>query len=247
MAMPSGIPDILGKKELKVVIVDTSLTVKSFKPVERTWPGIVSSSGPGTRVVLGLMMGEVDGHLEFRLIRDVTLPTFEILKSRGENTKVWNRTVDYLNGGIAEGLAQPRSNRTEILRTIVEVARYFASMPNADKECTFISDMLEDDGQVAFEKAGPTATSVHALIAHQRSERKLPDLRGVKFRAAGVTAPTRQIEDSVRSYWHEYLTSCGATVVDYGYDLTRADATALTGSGAWPGVPTATKVSRPGK
>ena len=71
-----------------------------------------------------------------------------------------------------------------------------------------------------FEKSPPTEKFTRDLIARQREARELPRLTGLKFRAISVTGPTRDTEKMVSKFWHAFLSACGATVVDYRYQLT---------------------------
>jgi hypothetical protein len=220
---------VLGRGKLHVVIVDTSLTVQSFKPAEEIWPSILKSAERGNRIVLALAMGAVKQgarrleQREFRLVRDVLLPPFDIWKSQRENRRLLDAAIGDLKPAMAEALRQGRSNRTELLHTLHEVARYCAAAPGAPHECTFISDMLEDSDLAVFAKSPPTEQFARDLIARQRSAHDIPDLRGLRFRAVGVTGPTRTVEERVRKFWYYYLPACGAMIVDYGYQPTTVD------------------------
>src|ERR1700734_592992 len=76
--------------KLHLIMADTSLTMQSLSPAEQFWPAALQGAERRERIVLGLVMGEVNQRREFRLIRDIVLPPFDIFKSQAENAKKLN-------------------------------------------------------------------------------------------------------------------------------------------------------------
>lgn len=121
-------------------------------------------------------------------------------------------------------LKQPASPATEIMSALVPAQQVFSSFPNFPRKILVImSDMVEESAQYNFQKRPPDKKDVDRIIAAERKQNRLPDLKGVKVYVVGAGGKSSEDLLKIRDFWLTYFQACGADLnpADYGADLVK--------------------------
>lgn len=121
-------------------------------------------------------------------------------------------------------LKQPASPATEIMSALVPAQQVFASFPNYPRKILVVmSDMVEESAQYNFHKRPPGKKDVDRIIAAEKKQNRLPDLKGVKVYVVGAGGKSSEDMLKIREFWLAYFQACGADLnpANYGADLIK--------------------------
>jgi hypothetical protein len=212
---------------LFVVIVDTSLTMKDFEPSQTAYKQIVDSLKPGDAAVVLLAEGrviarpqrngerrkplEVVSNTKLREIEKQSVEQCTLNRAQFDCEDELGRARRALDDGFKKALLEPRSDKTELLFTVDEAAKYFAEAKGREPILIFLSDMLEDSTEANFELINPTPDFAEHYIA-KRGTAQLPRLNNVRVYVAGASAADQQKFEAVKRFWIAYLSRAGAVI-----------------------------------
>ncbi len=76
-----------------------------------------------------------------------------------------------------------------------------------------------------FEKDKLTDKKIGEIIAKENTQKRLPDLKGVKVYVVGAKAATREQFYNIQNFWLRYFKECGANLLkeNYGSALLNFD------------------------
>ncbi len=204
---------------LVFVLIDASLTIPDMKAFRTAWKTIMDRSVGGDRVVVAVISGRV-GNRQNSIITEIgdrDLP----VKGWNDNPLIYDEnfaTAKKLSTDDFEAaLTKPRTDRTELLRSIRDAARYFAAEKKRRKILVILSDMLEDSAEYRFEKIALSETFTNTAIANAKKQMRLPDLHQVDVytQVPGVAPPEKA--EQVEQFWIRYFAACGANISQQTY------------------------------
>lgn len=190
------------------VDVSRSIPADDWDLYRRNYHNIVSTLGPGDRIVVGKISTAT--LTTFRPVIDREIPN----KGSTQAKKVLaERTIGEL--GKTFDLIKPdqNANETRILDGFNVAQQIF----DADKHrkirwLVFLSDMLEDSDVARFQRQKLTSAVINKIIEQRKGLGLLPDLRGVQVFVAGARAQTSSKFSEVQTFWQEYLQATGAVM-----------------------------------
>ena len=209
------------EKEMRrevVVLLDVTGSTKDTRgdfvyPMER----IFKALNPGD----ALIILKIEGMREVQLkpLFELELPSLEgapnqyhkdKLKRQVERSKV--DTFNYfINNIFNKKVAKVEgSNFSDLIGAIKLGAVCFKVSQDRKKVLVILSDMIQDTGDLNFEKVVPDEKLTDSIISRTSD---FPDLRGVTVYIAGLKHEIREKKEKIALFWRRYLERAGASEV----------------------------------
>jgi len=131
--------------------------------------------------------------------------------------------------GEATLLISGDTHRTAILDSILVAQKVFhtpEALRASHRILVLLSDMREDSNRYVFDREKLTTSRTERIIASERVNHGIADLRGVEVYVAGATAdPTEDPEQvqQIQAFWQAYFRAAGTVLPDQRYAASLLD------------------------
>jgi len=198
-------------KKTVLVFVDTSKSVSDddWQLYRQSYEAAVRALRPGDRLVLA----PIHSHTwtNFAPSLDSTVPNLESEIDQDEAQVRQQQTA--INAFSA---LQRISDNTQILDATKAAEQQFASAGDGERWLVVLSDMLEDSGDLKFDRQKLDSAAMNSLIDRRRKAGLLPRLEGVLVYVGGARAADATKMAEVQTFWEKYFAECGAKLAAYG-------------------------------
>lgn len=110
---------------------------------------------------------------------------------------------------------RPKILKTDIMSSLVLASNILRRYHNKRNILVVFSDMIEDSESYNFESVNLTDRRIQDILAKEKKEGKLPDLKGIHVYATGAQARTLEKYNTIKKFWCEYFKETGAELVEY--------------------------------
>ena len=164
----------------------------------------------GDRVVIAVVSGRIgkNENSALKVTGDRELPR----KVLNDNPIVYQESLaatrTLLTKAFEAALAKPRTDRTELLRSIRDASRDLSAERKRQKILIVLSDMLQDSAEYQFERTSLSEAFTKTVIATAQRDHTLPDLQGVRIytQVPGVATPAKA--EQVERFWITTIPRC---------------------------------------
>jgi hypothetical protein len=208
---------------------DTGAAEDAWRDYLHATREIISSAGPGTRVMGGLINGK-----PLRVARVPVSAEFPTYSPVFDNDiifkdKLLAKKQDALKQIETMLAGEGRAANTCVIDSFVLAEQLLGSGRNTKKAMIVFSDMVEDCDNVDFDKSPRTGArglprnqaEVEQLIAELKRQNKIARLDGVEVYVYGATGGQLRDDTAARrhliqQFWTAFFKSAGAELKEYG-------------------------------
>jgi hypothetical protein len=201
------------------VLLDTSASVHDSKPYDDAWGKVKARFHGGDRMAIALVKGDIPGQrgATFRKLEDQDLKSqtwFDNpLKFKGDEKKASTA----LGAAYEAAKKEPKAQHTELIRSLREVGKFFATDAHPNKFLLILSDMMEDSQEYDFEHSSMSSQYIDKVFKETTTDDRRASLNGVQVYVVGAGGRTEAQADGLEKFWVKYLKACGATFSHENY------------------------------
>ena len=164
-----------------------------------------------------------------RVALRLELPSFDLL---AQNRDDYNTQLSVLRKKAhseAESLTNGKTQRTTILDALLVAQKAFHGSRAAaasHRILVLFSDMREDSFRYVFDREILTSSRAKQIIAREKADHRIADLKGVEVYVAGATADRTGDPEQIRriqAFWQAYFRAAGTELSDEHYSASLLD------------------------